>query len=152
VYAVPAAAVVTPVSSLDMTRQLAGVALDAVGGEPVLADAEPAVRRALEAGAALLASEQLGVAQWCLDTTVAYLKERRQFGRIVGGFQALKHRLADFYTGVESARAAAAYRAAALAAGDPDDSVATRSRTGLLQATSRSRPPRRRSSCTAASA
>jgi alkylation response protein AidB-like acyl-CoA dehydrogenase len=126
VYAVPAAAAsVTPVVSLDMTRQLADVTLDAVGGELVLADAEPAVRRALEAGAALLASEQLGVAQWCLDTTLAYLKERRQFGRVVGGFQALKHRLADLYTGVESARAAARHAAAALAAGDPDVPVAT---------------------------
>jgi alkylation response protein AidB-like acyl-CoA dehydrogenase len=124
VYAVPAAGV-TPVVSLDMTRQLADVTLDAVGGELVLADAEPAVRRALEAGAALLASEQLGVAQWCLDTTLAYLKERRQFGRVVGGFQALKHRLADLYTGVESARAAARHAAAALAAGDPDIPVAT---------------------------
>jgi alkylation response protein AidB-like acyl-CoA dehydrogenase len=125
VYAVPTAAVVTtPVISLDMTRQLADLALDAVGGEPVLADAGPAVRRALETGAALLASEQLGVAQWCLDTTVAYLKQRRQFGRVVGGFQALKHRLADLYTGVESARAAARYAAAALAAGDPDVPVA----------------------------
>jgi alkylation response protein AidB-like acyl-CoA dehydrogenase len=126
VYAVPiAAAVTTPVISLDMTRQLADLTLDAVGGEPVLADAEPAVRRALETGAALLASEQLGVAQWCLDTTVAYLKQRRQFGRVVGGFQALKHRLADLYTGVESARAAARYAAAALAAGDPDVPVAS---------------------------
>jgi alkylation response protein AidB-like acyl-CoA dehydrogenase len=125
VYAVPAAASVTPVVSLDMTRQLADVTLDAVGGELVLADAEPAVRRALEAGAALLASEQLGVAQWCLDTTLAYLKERRQFGRVVGGFQALKHRLADLYTGVESARAAARHAAAALAVDDPDIPVAT---------------------------
>jgi alkylation response protein AidB-like acyl-CoA dehydrogenase len=126
VYAVSGAeAAVAPVVSLDMTRQLADGALAAAGGEPVLADAEPGVRRALEAGAALLASEQLGVARWCLDTTVAYRKERRQFGRVVGGFQALKHRLADLYTGVESAAAAARYTAAALAAGDPDLPVAT---------------------------
>jgi alkylation response protein AidB-like acyl-CoA dehydrogenase len=64
------------------------------------------------------------VARWCLETTVAYLKERRQFGRAVGGFQALKHRLADLYTGVESAAAAARYAAAALAVDDPDVDVA----------------------------
>jgi alkylation response protein AidB-like acyl-CoA dehydrogenase len=64
------------------------------------------------------------VARWCLETTVAYLKERRQFGRVVGGFQSLKHRLADLYTGVESAAAAARYAAATLAAGDPDAAVA----------------------------
>ncbi|MGW5242227.1 acyl-CoA dehydrogenase family protein [Monashia sp. NPDC004114] len=123
--AVPAsAATVTPVTSLDMSRQLADLRLDGVPGELVLADAEPALRRALDAGAALLASEQLGVARWCLETTVAYLKERRQFGRVVGGFQALKHRLADLYTGVEQAAAAARYAAATLAADDPDAPVA----------------------------
>ncbi|MGH3467132.1 MAG: acyl-CoA dehydrogenase family protein, partial [Thermocrispum sp.] len=119
------AARLSPVISLDMTRQLADIDLDGVAGEPVLAEAEPAVRRALATGAALLASEQYGVARWCLDTTVAYLNDRRQFGRIVGGFQALKHRLADLYTGVESAAAAARYAAAALAAEDPDVPVAT---------------------------
>jgi len=126
VYAVPASAAgIVPVVSLDMTRQLADVTFDGVAGELVVADGEPAVRRALQAGTALLASEQLGVARWCLDTTVAYLNDRRQFGRVVGGFQALKHRLADLYTGVESANAAARYAAAALAAGDPDAPVAT---------------------------
>ncbi|MBL7501986.1 acyl-CoA/acyl-ACP dehydrogenase [Frankia sp. CNm7] len=124
-YAVPvASASVAPVVSLDMTRQLADVTLDYAQGRLVLADAEPAIRAALRAAAALLASEQLGVSRWCLETTVAYLKERRQFGRPVGGFQALKHRLADLYTGIESAAAAARYAAAALAAGDLDLPVA----------------------------
>ncbi|MCK9901467.1 acyl-CoA dehydrogenase [Parafrankia colletiae] len=126
VYAVDTAvAGVVPVVSLDMTRQLADVTLADAAGELVLGDAEHAIRRALEAGAALLASEQLGVARWCLDTTVAFLKERRQFGRALGGFQALKHRLADLYTGVESMNAAARHAAAALAAGDLDLPVAT---------------------------
>ncbi len=126
VYAVPASAAgIVPVVSLDMTRQLADITFDGVPGELVVVDGEPAVRRALQAGAALLASEQLGVARWCLETTVAYLNDRRQFGRVVGGFQALKHRLADLYTGVESANAAARYAAAALAVADPDVPVAT---------------------------
>lgn len=125
VYAVQACdAGVVAVTSLDMTRQLADITFDGVTGSIVVTDGAPAVRRALEAGAALLASEQLGVARWCLDTTVGYLQERRQFGRVVGGFQSLKHRLADLYTGVESAGAAARYAAAALAAGDPDAPVA----------------------------
>ncbi|KAA1427824.1 acyl-CoA dehydrogenase family protein [Nocardioides antri] len=124
-YAVPVEqAGVEPVVSLDMTRQLADITLDGIAAELVLADAEAAVRRALEVGAALLASEQAGVAGRCLETTVAYLKERRQFGRVVGGFQALKHRLADLYAGVESARSVAVSAAAALAA-DEDGSVAT---------------------------
>jgi len=78
----------------------------------------------IETGAGLLASEQVGVARWCLDTTVAYLKQRRQFGRVVGGFQAIKHRLADLFVAVEQATAAARYAAAALAAGDADIPVA----------------------------
>ena len=125
-YAVDVSAVtVTPRVSLDMTRQLADVTLDGVSGALVLADAEGAVRRALDSGAALMASEQLGVARWCLETTVAYLKVRKQFGRVLGGFQALKHRLADLYTDVESGAAAARYAAATLAAGDRDAPLAT---------------------------
>lgn len=124
VHAVDAsAATLTPVSSLDMTRQLADVHIDELG-ELVLDDAEPAIRRALTTTAALLAAEQVGVARWCLEETVAYLKVRQQFGRVVGGFQALKHRLADLYADVESASAAAGYAAAVLAEGDPDVPVA----------------------------
>ena len=126
-HRVPAeAARITPLTSLDMTRQIADVDVTGAPADAVAEGeaAERAVRAALETGAALMASEQLGVAQWCLDTTVAYLKVRRQFGRIVGGFQALKHRLADLYVMVESARAAARYAAAALAADDPDRPVA----------------------------
>ncbi len=124
-YAVSSAEVsLTPVVSLDMTRQLAHVAVDGATGTLVNADAAAAIRRALEVGAALLASEQLGLSRWCLEATVDYVKERRQFGRVVGGFQALKHRLADLYTAVESAAAAARYAAATVAADDPDASVA----------------------------
>jgi alkylation response protein AidB-like acyl-CoA dehydrogenase len=120
------AVAVSPVVSLDMSRQLADLSFEDVPSLVVVqAEAsEAAVRNALQLGAALLASEQLGIAQWCLDTTVAYLKERRQFGRVVGGFQSLKHRLADLYTLVEQARAAARYSAAALAERDPDAEVA----------------------------
>ena len=121
-----ASAVVEPVVSLDMTRELADLDLDGVASRMVLPaeQGERVVRAALGVGAALLASEQLGVAQWCLDSTVAYLGERRQFGRVVGGFQAVKHRLADLYVMVESARAAARYAAATAAEDDPDRDVA----------------------------
>lgn len=127
VRAVPATdAVVEPVVSLDMSRQVADVSFEGASSVVVVpaSAGETAVRRALLAGTALLASEQLGIAQWCLETTVAYLKERRQFGRVVGGFQAVKHRLADLYTQVEQARAAARYAAATLAEDDPDAEVA----------------------------
>lgn len=126
-HAVPTddpAVTITPVVSLDMTRPLTEVRLDAATGTLVSDDARAAVDHGLRVGAGLLASEQVGVAGRCLDTTVAYLKQRRQFGRVVGGFQALKHRLADLYTNLESARAAVRYAAAALAADDPDQDVA----------------------------
>ncbi|MGQ4419461.1 acyl-CoA dehydrogenase family protein, partial [Streptomyces sp. SAS_269] len=76
-YAVAAeAATVTPQVSLDLTRPVATVTLDGAPGRRV-GDAEPAVRRALRAGAGLLASGQLGVADWALTETVRYLKERK---------------------------------------------------------------------------
>ena len=124
-YAVPAdRARVAPVVSLDMTRQLADVSFADVPGDLVVADGEAAIRHGLRAGAALLASEQLGLARACLDDTVGYLKTRRQFGRPVGGFQALKHRLADLATQVDSGNAAARHAAAVLASDDPDLPVA----------------------------
>ncbi len=126
-YAVRAAeARMTPVVSLDMTRQLADLTFDNAPGRRVAtgAAAEGAVSVALTAGAAMLAAEQLGAAERCLEITVAYLKERRQFARPVGSFQALKHRAADLWVGVTQARAAARYAAACLAAVDPDTPVA----------------------------
>src|SRR5262249_57737059 len=83
-----------------------------------------AVDAALAAGAGVLAAEQLGLAQRCLDMTLAYVKERKQFARPVGSFQGLKHRLADLWVSVTQARAASRYAAACLAAGSPDAGVA----------------------------
>jgi len=116
----------TPVVSLDMTRQLCDISLDDAEGRPVAigAAAEAAINAGLTAGAAVLAAEQLGLAQRCLDLTVAYVKERRQFARPIGSFQALKHRLADLWTAITLARAASRYAAACLADGDPDAPVA----------------------------
>ncbi|MFI6033624.1 acyl-CoA dehydrogenase family protein [Streptomyces sp. NPDC051315] len=120
-YAVDAsAATVTPQVSFDLTRPLATVTLSGAVGRR-LGDAGPAVRRALRAGAGLLASEQLGVADWLLTETVRYLKERKQFNRQVGGFQALKHRLAQLWLEVVNLRAAARGAADALATGDDVD-------------------------------
>ncbi|TLP93666.1 acyl-CoA dehydrogenase [Nesterenkonia salmonea] len=115
---------VDPLVSFDMTRPLAAVTL--ASGE-VLAtgeEAQRAVEAGLQAGAALLASEQYGLARSCLETTVDYVKNRIQFARPIGSFQAIKHRLADLYLEVTQAGAAARYAAAALADDDPDKAVA----------------------------
>jgi alkylation response protein AidB-like acyl-CoA dehydrogenase len=116
----------TPVLSLDMTRQLCDVSLDDATARQVAVGAAAAesVDAGLTAGAAVLAAEQLGLAQRCLDMTVAYVKERRQFARPIGSFQALKHRLADLWTAITLARAASRYAAGCLADGDPDAPVA----------------------------
>ncbi|MFH8803314.1 acyl-CoA dehydrogenase family protein [Streptomyces sp. NPDC017936] len=123
-YAVSAAdtdtVTVTPQVSFDLTRPLAAVTLTGAPGRR-LGDAGPAVRRALRAGAGLLASEQLGLADWLLTETVRYLKERKQFNRPVGGFQALKHRLAQLWLEVVNLRAAARGAADALASGEDAD-------------------------------
>jgi len=87
-----------PVDTMDLTRRLARVeARDTadIGADPGLADL----------AAILVAAEQIGTATRCLDLTVGYTKERVQFGRPIGSFQALKHRLADMYVAVQSARA-----------------------------------------------
>jgi len=124
-YAVDADAVtVTPQTSFDLTRPLAALTLDGASGRRI-GDAEEAVRRALRAGAGLLASEQLGVADWALTETVRYLKERKQFNRPVGGFQALKHRLAQLWLEVVNLRAAARNAADALATGQDVDVAVT---------------------------
>ncbi|MEV6548462.1 acyl-CoA dehydrogenase family protein [Streptomyces sp. NPDC051597] len=126
-YAVEAGeAALTALTPLDLTRPLADVCLDGARGT-LLADADTglaAARRGLLAGAGLLASEQLGVAEWCLTETVAYTRDRKQFNRPVGSFQALKHRMAQLWLEVVSARAAARNAADALATASPDAPLA----------------------------
>jgi alkylation response protein AidB-like acyl-CoA dehydrogenase len=87
-----------PRTPLDPTRRLARLspgATSVVGSDPGLADI----------AAVLLAAEQVGAAARCLELTVEYTKQRVQFGRPIGSFQALKHRMADMYVAVQSARA-----------------------------------------------
>jgi alkylation response protein AidB-like acyl-CoA dehydrogenase len=120
-----AAVDVSPVLALDMTRSLARVRFSATPSMRVAAEsAEAALAAALQTGAALLASEQLGVAQWCFDTTLDYVKQRKQFGRAIGSYQAIKHRMADLWLEVGSAAAAARYAADTCARHDPDAVIA----------------------------
>lgn len=115
---------VTPAVSLDMTRQLADITLDGAQGRSLGGDSAGAVRQALTIGAAMIACEMLGVAQNALETAVAYMKQRYQFGRLIASYQALKHRMADVYVGVSQLQAAAKYAAACAGADDPDLPVA----------------------------
>jgi alkylation response protein AidB-like acyl-CoA dehydrogenase len=109
IYAVQAAdARITPVTTLDMTRVLSDVEFDDTPGRLLATRYEP-LTKALLSGAAVLASEQLGLAEQCLRTTVEYVKTRHQFGRAIGSYQGLKHRLAQLWVQIAQARAVARY-------------------------------------------
>ncbi|MZE55603.1 acyl-CoA dehydrogenase, partial [Streptomyces sp. SID5770] len=115
-------ATIEPRTPLDLTRPLARVTAEPGAGTRLAGPdaARAAVRRGLLAGAGLLASEQLGLAERCLEDTVRYTRERHQFNRPVGSFQALKHRMARLWLDVVGARAVARAAADALAQGAPD--------------------------------
>jgi len=105
--------------TLDQTRTQARLVLRATPAERVgTGDAAPAIERATAVSRALLAAEQVGGAQHCLDLTVEYAKTRIQFGRSIGSFQAVKQRLAEMLVRVESARSAALAAVTAAATGD----------------------------------
>jgi alkylation response protein AidB-like acyl-CoA dehydrogenase len=116
----------TAVVTLDLTRQLADVTFDGARGRLLASQpaAAAAVDAALLAGCALLAAEQVGLATWCVETTVDYLKTRYQFGRPIGGYQALKHRAADMWVDVTQARAVSRYAADCLAIESDDTKLA----------------------------
>ena len=76
--------------------------------------------RALDGGRLNIAACSLGGAQFCLDRTVTYMKERKQFGTRLADFQALGFRIADYATAIEAARLMLYRAAAALDLGDPD--------------------------------
>ena len=98
-----------PCQTLDLTRPLAAVTLDQTPAALVGAEfgAEVPLRTALDLALVLMAVEQVGGAQRCLDETVAYAKQRIQFDRPIGSFQAVKHALVDVLLVVEMARSAA---------------------------------------------
>jgi alkylation response protein AidB-like acyl-CoA dehydrogenase len=109
--------------TMDQTRPMACITLDKAEAEP-LADA-PAAMLALQQGGWLcLAAEALGGAQACLDRTITYAKERVQFGRQIGSFQAYKHRLADMMVEIEQARSAVYWAACAIDEGSDEAPLA----------------------------
>jgi alkylation response protein AidB-like acyl-CoA dehydrogenase len=98
--------VIEPVESLDLSRPAARITLGEVAALLLTEGASEVLTSALAVIRLAVAAEQLGGSQTCLDLTVAYVKERRQFGRAVGSFQAVKHTLADVLVQLEMARSA----------------------------------------------
>ncbi|WP_262702502.1 MULTISPECIES: acyl-CoA dehydrogenase family protein [Streptomyces] len=116
----------TPRRVLDETRRQALVEFR---GAPAVAvgtaeEAEGTVSATLDTGRAALAAEQLGGSGHALDATVEFVAQRHQFGRPIGSFQAVKHRLADVLVALEAARSASAYATACVAVASPQLPVA----------------------------
>ncbi|MEO5873768.1 MAG: acyl-CoA dehydrogenase, partial [Streptosporangiaceae bacterium] len=112
VFAVSGGFTPTPLTTLDLTRPQAH--LDFAGTPARLvgpADAGDALARTLDQASVALAAEQLGGLRHCLDTIVEYAKLRVQFGRFIGSFQGVKHRLADMHCTLEQAQSIARYAA-----------------------------------------
>jgi hypothetical protein len=119
------------VTTMDTTRRLAIVRLDRAPGRPIGASpggaspdgaspASAALARARDLACVALSAEQVGAAQRALELTVAYTKVRVQFGRAIGSFQALQHRMAGLHVLVESARSLSYAAAEAAAEGAAD--------------------------------
>ncbi|MEW2358596.1 acyl-CoA dehydrogenase family protein [Spirillospora sp. NPDC029432] len=99
----------TPLTVLDLTRPQARLSLDGTPARRI--GSGEGVQRALELAAVALAAEQLGGLRHCLDAMVEYAKLRVQFGRYVGSFQGVKHKLADMHCTLEQAESVVRYAA-----------------------------------------
>ncbi|MGI9162058.1 MAG: acyl-CoA dehydrogenase family protein [Mycobacterium sp.] len=113
--------------TMDLTRPQARITLDAAPATPLAGpgEADRVITHAVQVGSALLAVEQVGAAQHLLDLSVDYAKSRLQFGRQIGSFQAIKHKLADMLVDLEHARSTAYHAVWALSDASDDPALAT---------------------------
>jgi alkylation response protein AidB-like acyl-CoA dehydrogenase len=103
---------IIPLNTIDSTRRFAEVRFQEADAEPLAADANGAtLARLRDAAFVMLAADMLGASQAMLDKAVAYAKERRQFGRPIGSFQAVKHLCAEMAAEIEPCRALVWYAA-----------------------------------------
>jgi len=107
-----------PLDTLDPARDLARIVFDGTPCEPI--GDEALLDRLLDRAAVLLAFEQIGGADRCLEEAVAFAKMRYAFGRPIGSQQAIKHKLADMYVNNQIARSNAYYGAWALESGSDE--------------------------------
>jgi alkylation response protein AidB-like acyl-CoA dehydrogenase len=116
---------ITPLETFDRTQRLARIEFDQAPASRVGTAGWEAVEQMLAMGLVALAGQQAGGAERLFNMTVDYIRERYQFGRAVGGFQAIKHMAADLLLEKESAISAARHAAHSLAhgAGDADAAV-----------------------------
>ena len=110
----------TLLKTMDPTRKLARIEFNGVQAQPL---GEPgagchALNKTLDQAAIALSNEMIGGAQFLMDSAIEYSKIRMQFGRVIGSFQAIKHKCADMLIQLELAKSAAYYAAAAVDADD----------------------------------
>src|SRR6185369_7736613 len=124
-FVVPSADVtITPTAAFDSTRSVVTITLDGVTvpADRVLGEPGPAgaagIRRAVDTAVVALALDTVGTCQAIFDVTLAYAKEREQFGVPIGSFQAIKHKFADMLILLERARATGYYAALTIAEDD----------------------------------
>jgi alkylation response protein AidB-like acyl-CoA dehydrogenase len=126
IYVVEAGAAglsVVPMQGIDLARKIYAVKFNNTPAEKL---ANPAgITRALEIASVAAAGELVGCMQAMLDLTVEYAKERKQYDKPIGSYQAVQHQCADSYIETESSRSAAYYAAWALGVDNPDASVAS---------------------------
>ena len=125
----PAGMTVTPLKTLDMTRRWSEVRFEGVklAGDSLMGPADkawPHLKRALEWATASICAEMVGGTQKVLETSTEYAKTRHQFGKPIGIYQAVSHKLADMLVLSESGRSATYYAAWAVEANAPDRSLA----------------------------
>ncbi len=127
----------TPLVTLDLTRPQATVELTGAPARLIAGpdEATRVIEHALQVGATLLAAEQVGAAQHLLNLSVEYAKSRLQFGRPIGSFQAVKHRLAEGMVDLEHARSATYHAVWALTDGSDDPALAASIAQALASAT-----------------
>jgi alkylation response protein AidB-like acyl-CoA dehydrogenase len=116
----------TPQATIDATRSLAALTFEGAVADRMGSAGNGAVvlRRVVRSASVCLAWEQVGGAERCLDLAVEYAKQREQFGRPIGSFQAIKHRCARVLVATEAAKSAAMYAAWLSDRGDPDSDTA----------------------------
>jgi alkylation response protein AidB-like acyl-CoA dehydrogenase len=115
---------ITHLTTIDLTRAIGNITFEGVAASPLPAAGVPdAARLLLDAGRVLLAADTLGAAQLMLDRAIAYARQREQFGRPIGSFQAVKHMCAEMAAGLEPCRALVWYAAHALDTRSPEAPV-----------------------------
>jgi len=118
--------VVRPCSTMDRTRRYADLVLDGCSATPLLApgSADAALATSRLRGLAAVACEAVGVAQCCLDIAADHAKERQQFGRPIGTYQGISHRIANMFVSLELARSLAYWASWCVSTADPQASDA----------------------------